>query len=372
MHLLAEPDSPERYSRYVHYVDLRRPDGAEEPWDSFLLGSRSDYLRGAVLLACSDKGLETIIHRRQELSRKYLLDISDPAAQQRLLSKLSTYEAAVAAGIPTPLFWKVDGTEQLLEHKDEYVYPLLIKPLYSHKFAEVFAKKFLEAGNFDELQTMYQQVRSHGLEVVLLERIPGLDDGLCSYYTYIDETGGPLFHFTKRVIRRFPVNHGLACYHVTDWNPEVRDLGLRLFMSAGLRGLGNVEFKKDERDGRLKLIECNARFTAANGLVTASGYDLGLLVYSRIVGRTPPALLEVPYRTGLHLWHPGRDLMAFLELRRRHSLTFRAWIQSLAHRQLFPYFSLSDPAPSLAGLLRLPARATAFCRRRALDARANL
>ena len=55
----------------------------------------------------------------------------------------------------------------------------------------------------------------------------------------------------------------------------MRDLGLALFGHAGLRGVANVEFKRDPRDGRLKLIECNARFTAANGLLTASGIDLG-------------------------------------------------------------------------------------------------
>jgi hypothetical protein len=56
---------------------------------------------------------------------------------------------------------------------------------------------------------------------------------------------------------------GNACYHLTDWNPEVGDLSLKLFQWVGLRGLANAEFKRDERDGKLKLIECNARFTAS-------------------------------------------------------------------------------------------------------------
>ncbi len=120
-------------------------------------------------------------------------------------------------------------------------------------------------------------VSEHGVEVVLLEVIPGPDDLLCSYYTYLDEAGEPQFHFTKRIIRRYPEHEGFACYHITDWNPEVRDLGLQLFRHAGLKGVANVEFKRDPRDGQLKLIECNARFTAANGLLTASGIDLGAL-----------------------------------------------------------------------------------------------
>src|SRR6185437_4458297 len=124
-----------------------------------------------------------------------------------------------------------------------------------------------------------------GLDVMVVEMVPGPDSRLCSYYTYLDESGTPLFHFTKRVIRRSPPVFGGGSYHITDWLPEVKELGLRFFQAVGLRGLGNVEFKRDERDGRLKLIECNARFTEANCLVMASSLDLPLLVYNRLVGR---------------------------------------------------------------------------------------
>jgi predicted ATP-grasp superfamily ATP-dependent carboligase len=138
---------------------------------------------------------------------------------------------------------------------------------------------------------------------------------------------------------------GGACYHVIDWNPEVRDLALRLFRWVGLRGLANAEFKRDERDGLLKLIECNARFTAANCLVARSGFDLAAFVYNRIVGRPQPPLET--YTLGLRLWDPVRDFASFLELRKRGQLTFRQWVASILHRQTFPYFQWSDPLPSL-------------------------
>ena len=127
---------------------------------------------------------------------------------------------------------------------------------------------------------------------------------------------------------------GNGCYHVTDWNPEVRDLSLALFRQVGLRGLANVEFKRDERDGRLKLIECNARFTAANCLVARSGFDLAAFVYNRLVGRPQPPLET--YARGMRLWDPVRDFQAFLELRRQGRLTFWTWVASVLHRQIVP------------------------------------
>jgi D-aspartate ligase len=186
--------------------------------------------------------------------------------------------------------------------------------------------------------------------VLLMEKIPGPDDRLCSYYTYMDENGDPLFHFTKRIIRRYPLNKGAACYHITDDIPELHQLGLRLFRHVGLRGLANVEFKLDDRDGRLKLIECNARFTAANCLVDRAGFDLAGFVYNRMVGLPQSPLTE--FRSGVRLWYPIDDFHAFRALRRLGQITFRQWLAGIMHRQTFPYFHWSDPLPTIVDQYR--------------------
>ena len=183
-----------------------------------------------------------------------------------------------------------------------------------------------------------------------MEWIPGGDDSLCSYYTYLDADGDAHFDFTKRVIRRYPAGMGLGCYHVTDDVPGVKELGLRLFRHVGLRGLANVEFKLDPRDGQYKLIECNARFTAANGLVAKSGIDLARFVYCRAAGLPLPPVNG--FRPGVRVIDPVMDLLSFLELRRAGSMTFGQWVRSLLHRQTFAYFEWTDPLPALARVLQ--------------------
>lgn len=329
------------YSRYCTWI----PRASEPDWAEFLLGSASDALRGAVLLACSDAGIELLMEHRSQLAQKFLLDDSNPEAQRCMLNKLCTYRAAQAAGVPTPRFWVVEGEEQLLGWRAALVYPLLVKPLYSHRFENRFGKKFTRVQNWDELLPAYRQVRQAGIDAMLVELIPGPDSQLCSYYTYLDRDSAPLFHFTKRILRRYPEGMGGACYHITDWNPEVRDLGLQLFRHVGLRGLANVEFKRDLRDGQLKLIECNARFTAANCLVADSGFDLARLVYDRLTGRPVKPLLH--YRRGLRLWYPVEDYHAFKAQRQKRQLSWRQWLGSIAHPQTLPFFRWYDPQPTL-------------------------
>jgi predicted ATP-grasp superfamily ATP-dependent carboligase len=333
-----------RHSRYCRWLSV--PGGAPGDWERFLLGTESEPLRGAVLLACSDDGVEIIARHRAELSARFLLDESNPPAQLRMLNKLRTYQEALAAGVPTPRFWVAETREQVVSLRGSLVFPLIVKPLYTHAFERTTGMKFVVADDFDRLLLAHEALAAAGIETMLVEWIPGPDDRLCSHYTYLDREGNPQFHFTKRIIRRFPVGTGNGCYHVTDWNPEVRDLALRLFQWGGLRGLANAEFKRDERDGRLKLIECNARFTAANCLVARSGFDLAAFVYNRLVGRPQPPLER--YTPGVRLWDPIRDFQAFLELRRRGQLTSRQWVASILHRQTFPYFRCSDPLPALA------------------------
>jgi predicted ATP-grasp superfamily ATP-dependent carboligase len=346
VYAISEPGGCIRHSRYCRPVILPDEGPFEETCAKFLLGRESDYLSGAVLLAFSDAAIQALCQNRDQLLKKYKLDESAPAAQMAMLNKVSTYQAARAAGVPTPAFWVVQSRSQVISLRNELVFPLIVKPVLAHKAKKSFGQKHERVANFDELLRVLDAEHAAGLDVLLMELIPGGDDCLCSYYTYLDESCAALFDFTKRIIRRFPVGMGPACYHITDWVPDIIEHGRRLFRHVGLRGLANVEFKKDPRDGQYKLIECNARFTAANCLVAASGFDLSEFVYNRIVGLPQTPLVN--FKRGLRLWDPALDVMSFLALRRRGELTAGRWIAGLLHRQTFAYFAWTDPLPALA------------------------
>lgn len=350
VYALGEAESVVRSSRFARWITPTLDGGLEASWARWLLGSGSDDLKGAVLLACGDAGLRVIAQHRDALLSRFVLDDSNPTAQLAMLNKMTTYQHAVAAGVPTPKFWIVDSREQVLALRDQLVFPMIVKPRMSHVFEEKFGKKYLHAPSFDEALRGVDAASAAGVEVVLMEYIPGPDTRLCSYFTYLDEKGKPLFHFTKRVIRRYPAGMGPACYHITDWIPNLVEPSLKLFRHVGLRGLANVEYKQDERDGSYKLIECNARFVASNALVASAGFDLAAFVYNRLTGRPQPPMEK--FRSGMRMWDPGRDFTAFRELRAAGQITFAQWIRSISHHQTFPWFSWTDPMPAVARLIR--------------------
>ena len=185
---------------------------------------------------------------------------------------------------------------------------------------------------------------------MICEMVPGPDSLLSSFYTYLTPNGGELFKYTKRVIRRFPVNHGGACYHITDWLPETAELGEKFFKGIQFKGLGNIEFKLDKRDGQLKLIEVNPRITAAQELLVRSGLDIAFIIYSYLIGAEMPAR-EIPKRN-VRLWYTIKDFKAYRELRAAGEISFLQWLKSIAHKQVFPYFAYDDPFPAIKFFLK--------------------
>jgi len=352
VYALNYAQSEVRYSRFCKWIDLAEGNLiGTEAWIAYLSGPKSDHLRGAVLLAASDEAIELIAEHRQSLSEKFTLDLSNPDAQLCMLDKLCTYRVAQAAGVPTPQFWVANTPEQIVKLQHELVFPLILKPVLGHRFKGKFAGHYAVTYNVDELLRVFNTVCGAGIPTFLVEMIPGPDDRLCSYYTYLDESGNNLINFTKRVIRRYPMNMGGSTYHITDHVPDIQELALALFRQVGLRGVANVEFKMDERDGKLKLIECNARFTAADCLLVASGLSLPLFVYNRLTGRpnAPPS----SYRMGLRLWKPVGDFVAYRQLNKMGLLTFRAWVSSIMHPQVFSVFRWNDPLPAIFSSARL-------------------
>jgi D-aspartate ligase len=349
VYALGDPTDPVRASRHCHeWVDVGAKKGVADRYLEWL--STSGPRAGAVL-PCDDDSLEMIARNRARLVEWGYSPIeANDETLLAMLDKDRTYELSRKAGVPTPRTATVRTREEASRAADEFMYPCALKPLSSHEFAKHFGilKKVLLADDRDELMAAFDETLEHGIDMLVTEIIPGADDQYFSYYSYLDDRGEPLYHFCKRKLRQWPVHFGLTTYHETIWDPRVAELGLKFFQGVGLRGVGNVEFKRDPRDGEYKIIECNHRFTAASDLVRHSGIDMPLLAYRRALGLPYEPIRG--YRVGVRMWHPIEDVRSLQGYMAEGSLSVGAWLRSLWHRQHFPLLSRDDPGPSLASL----------------------
>jgi D-aspartate ligase len=338
-----DPVSASRYC--TEFIDLGGKEGTQERWLDWLESGP----KGGVILPTSDEGVALVArHRARLVELGYLPFEANDQIALAMLDKAKTYELAEGLGIPVPQTLPVSAGDDLETTVAEIGFPSALKPLHSHLFAIHFGirTKVWIVRDRRELEDTLERMEELGLEMLLTEIVPGSDDRICSYYTYIDADGEPLYEFTRSKVRQYPPHFGIGCYQVTRWIPEVAELSLRLLQGIGLRGVAAVEFKRSVRDETWRLIECNHRFTTGTELTVRSGLDVGLFAYNRIVGRPGPPVDS--FREGVRMWNVLEDTRSFLISRRNGELTFAAWAGSLLHKQNFPIFSWDDPRPSLA------------------------
>lgn len=347
VHFFGDRWATPRFSRFcTQFVEIEQgtSDRYLEPLERHGPGA-------GVLIPCGDDALEFVAHNRELLETMGYTPIeANDEALLAMLDKERSYELARQHDVPTPQTVMIRNVEDLREAIATIGLPAALKPRVSHDYAKHFAGKAVVVEDVDHAERTYQMINSKGVDVLLTEIVPGPEGTYWGYYAYLDDDGSPLLEFTKRKLRQYPVGFGLGTLHRMDDNPDVIEVGRRFVQGAGLRGLVNVEFKRDERDGRYVMIECNHRITAANELMVASGIDLGGFVYDRLTGAdTSDTHIE---RTDVALWWPLRDASSAIPLIRAGKLSVSDWRGQLRGRIIFPAFRLSDPMPVVAGGIR--------------------
>ncbi len=181
----------------------------QDYWKKLLLGN-DGRLNGHMVWALSDDAIEFINVNRGALSTRYLLDEADLALQRDFLDKQRTLELAERAGIDAPRHWRVENESDLAMLADKVSFPVMVKPIQSHKFIRVFkAKLFIVEDSLEVLESQIRRAWDHGIGVFVTEMVPGPDSLLSSYYTYRTGQGRRLFDFTKSIIRRWPMNRAM-------------------------------------------------------------------------------------------------------------------------------------------------------------------
>jgi D-aspartate ligase len=358
----AERRSALSYSRACQAVSFAGASDVQACWLDWL--ERFD--RPAAVLPCDDDGVELVARHRAELER---LGYSPAEANDEValivLDKDRTYETARAAGIACPDTIVLRSERDLSRVAEELGFPCALKPLDSQRFGAAFGlQKAFVVHNEGELRRYNTRAEDRGLELLATEIVGDPASPFDSYFTYVDATGLPLFAFTKRKLRQFPVGFGLGTLHVSRHDAAVVEAGRRFVGTFGLRGFAAIEFKRDPRDGTLKLIECNHRFSDATEMVQLAGIDVGRIAYERALGQNVAPVSE--WREGVALWFAVEDSRAFVAHRARGELTVGDWVRTLPRRPHFPFLRLSDPGPSLANAAWLARRVVRKLVRRAM------
>jgi predicted ATP-grasp superfamily ATP-dependent carboligase len=245
----------------------------------------------APIFPTHDEGLNAVARAQSQLGNRFLYPFPPWDELERIQDKRTQLERAEAAGLDVPRTGHPRSAAEAAALADELGYPVLVKPADPIAFKRRHRRQAFRCETRAELEEAYTQAEPH--EPMVQELVPGGDDALYTLGSYLDASGRPLGVFSGRKLRQTPRLVGTCRVGEAVWVQEVVDAGLRLLAAFGFRGLSQVEFKRDPRDGRYKLMEINPRLFQWHGLAAACGVDLPRLAYYDLLGLPcPPASMN--------------------------------------------------------------------------------
>lgn len=325
--------------------------------------------RKGVVIPTGDGEVLFLLKNRSRLGVHFRLLLPDSELIERLANKRFQYEYAANLGVPVPQTYFPESKQQLRQIAALLSYPCIIKPCYAHLWRnyrrQVAMRKWAKAAQVDtpeQLDAFYDQMSASAVDVLVQERIEGEESRLYSVYLYLNADSEALASFVLQKRRQWPPVYGNGSYSISCRQDEVLDLSLKLLKGLRYRGIANVEFKHDPRDGRFKLIEANLRCGNRIGLAIDCGVDIPHIAYLDMLGE--PAVPVHSYEAGVAWIDLLCDWAGFSHYHATENLTLWEWARSAWMAKSHAYFAVDDPLPWLAHLSRTAKGAASLLYRR--------
>lgn len=273
-----------------------------------------------ILLPSSDIFIEFILQRAQQLSAKFKFTQSYFGNAAQLLDKKIFHQLCQQHNMATPGVWQAENQEGLRMLAETIPYPCILKPELIHRAVGFLKGKKVLLAETKAEYLQHVDAIPEGLGGWLVQEIiPGAESEITLFGGYVDQQDEVRQSFTGRKLRQYPAGFGSASLVTSEICQETKTLTLQFIRRIGYQGVFGAEYKRDPRDGRLKIIEINPRPTlwfqtthdAGKRIVEAMLNDL---MHQKII-REMPQSEKVCWRYGL------KDMASAL-FYRKHKSTF--------------------------------------------------
>lgn len=336
------------------------------PWPAADDQARLDYLLalcaehhldGWMLIPTDDYTVGLVSRNHASLSSKYHLTVPPWERLQWACDKRLLHQLANRLQIHQP--WTACPANRDELAAVDCPFPAILKPAVRLQPSSLAIPKAWLAENrqallagFDEACAMLSPEN-----LIVQEVVPGGGESQYSYAALCRD-GRSLASLVARRTRQFPRDFGqLSTYVETVDAPEIVEPAERLLAEIRFTGLAEVEFKRDPRNGTLKVLDINPRVWGWHTLSKRAGVDFPYLLWLLVRGEPVPPSRG---RAGERWVHWTADLRLAIEEIFAGRISLRDYLRSIRGPVESAIFSWEDPLP---GLLDLPLFAWAACKR---------
>ena len=346
-------------SRYCQRV-LPWPNASEAERVDYLLDlCRTFDLAGWALFPTDDEMAAFLARNRDALAERYRVTVPPWDVLRWAYDKRLTYRLAADVGVAHPRTHYPRGRTDL---EFSGGYPAILKPAIRAEMNAFTISKAWRAEDAASLAAQYDEACALiDPELIMLQEvIPGGGD--CQFsFAALCRDGEPLASVTAQRMRQWPTDFGRASTFVeTVEAPDVEASARRLLGSLRFDGIVEIEFKRDPRDGQLKLLDMNPRVWGWHTLGARAGVDFSYLLWRTMYGAP---VSEVRGRTGVRWVRALTDLPTSLKEIRAGRLSASTYVSSLRGPIEFSVLALDDIVPAL---VEVPASLSLAWKRRGI------
>ena len=271
-------------------------------------------------------------------------------ALRRVQDRVELFDAAEAAGVPTPETRTVDEW-------DDWDRDVIVKPRYTvhaTEYADRFAESHTQRSSTryvapDEAPDREALVAEMGHVPLVQEFVPSSDEyGFFALY----DRGEAVATFQHRQRRGWRYSGGPSAYRESVDIPDLEAAGLALLDALDWHGVAMVEFLRDPDTDEFRLMEVNPRFWSSLPFTVQAGVDFPYLYWSQATGLPVEGPIEYDVGTAGHLLRGEllhlRSILADdypLVDRPPFARTALAVAASLVRHPRFDYLDVDDPGP---------------------------
>jgi D-aspartate ligase len=343
----SDASAPALRSRYCREriilpFDEERP----EPFVSGLIEIGARLGRRAVLIATSDETTQLVSDHADRLREHFWFQDNSSTLVRQLASKREMFGLALKHNVPTPQTVFPQRIEDVMAYAETGAFPVMLKGIYGNRLEARTRKKMAIVETPGDLLAAYREMEDpEQPNLMLQEYIPGGDDQVYIFNGYFNRDSECLAGFTGYKVRQFPVHVGCASLGECRWIPEVAETTVRFMKEIGYRGILDIGYRLDARDGKYKVLDINPRVGQAFRLFVArNDHDIVKALYLDFTGQPQPPIVR---RDGRRWLIEDYDLISSYHYYREGTLGFWRWLRSFRGVEEGMWFSWRDPAPFL-------------------------
>jgi predicted ATP-grasp superfamily ATP-dependent carboligase len=321
------------------------------------LGAIGEHInRRTILLPTDDNGAVFIAEHAKELSHWFLFPHLPAEVPRQLVDKMSLYSLCRGVGIPCPEHALPTSIDQVHEFIGRATFPVVVKAAEHSRRLNNGSSSFIVQSPEELLALCGPAELFRRPNMIFQEYIPGED---WIFHGYRNAETDCFVGFTGKKLRSYPPFAGPTTLGVSILSEPLSRQTEAMLRVIGYSGVMDIDYRRDQRDGRYKLLDFNPRVGANFRMFeNREGIDVVRALHLDLTGRAVHRSPMIEGRTFIVELH---DLFASLTYLRRGGLTIQNWRKSLTGKRELAWWSWDDPLPCLAMgarlLLRVAARA---------------